>query len=136
MRQWPDWWEPAPEGLPPWAAAIYEGVNDIRYVDVECGGELHKNLMVVFVREDVDGEEYFMPFWTVNALALKAGVTTGRVRQLLRRRRFPNAFKLNRQWLIPDDDVKAYLAYPDTRRKDVPRQGTLSEVAEGETDVT
>lgn len=56
--------------------------------------------------------------WTVSAVATEAGITEGRVGQLLIGGRFPNAFKLGRPWLIPDADVKAYLARPDRRRKD------------------
>lgn len=63
--------------------------------------------------------------WTVSAVASEAGISEARVRKLLREGRFPNAFKLGRPWLVPDADVRAYLAHPDMRLKDVPRQATL-----------
>ena len=55
--------------------------------------------------------------WTVGAVSTAAGICEQRVGQLLVGGRFPNAFKLGRVWLIPEEDVKAYLACPDRRRK-------------------
>lgn len=69
---------------------------------------------------------------SVEVVCSLAGVTPGRVRQLLRAGRFPNAFKIGRRWLIPQDDVDAYLAYPDRRRRDVPKQGALALEPDGE----
>lgn len=63
--------------------------------------------------------------WTVETTALLVGLSRSRIRHLLAAGRFPGAFKIGRYWLIPDADLKAYMAHPDRRRKDVPRQGEL-----------
>lgn len=68
-------------------------------------------------------------YFTVSRVAQVVGVTDGRIRQLLLAGRFPNAVKVTGTWLIPYGDVSTHLRYPDARRKEYPRQGTLSEVA-------
>jgi len=68
--------------------------------------------------------------WTVKAVAREAGISEVRVRQLLGEGRFPRAFKFARAWLIPEDDVRAYFAHPDRRRKGEVRQGALPGVSE------
>jgi len=59
----------------------------------------------------VDGIEMF----TAAELALEAGVTQSRVRQLCARGRL-NARKIARDWLIPRADGEAYLSSEARRR--------------------
>lgn len=54
---------------------------------------------------------------TTEKVARLLGVTVGRVRQLVRAGRFPDAVKVpGGSWLIPDSDIADYLTWPDRRR--------------------
>lgn len=68
--------------------------------------------------------------WTTKGVAEQVLVSVVRIRQLLAEGRFPSAYKMVGRWLIPDADVKAYLAYPDRRRKGKSLQGSLPGVQE------
>jgi len=105
---------------------------DVRIEPGEDGRIILNTVVGAGAREARRRDVYF----TIRRVAQVAGVTTGRIRQLRLEGRFPNAVLVEGTWLIPYTDVKAYLAHPDARRKDYPRQGTLSEVAEDDTDVT
>jgi len=54
--------------------------------------------------------------WTTSELAEDQGVSPSRIRQLCIEGRFPNAVKRGRDWMIPDDDVQAWLNSDRDRR--------------------
>jgi len=79
-----------------------------------------KTVQKTFDGEDVEvlsPKELESLIWTTTTLSIEAGVERARIRRLAIDGRFPGAFKVGRDWAIPDESARHWLSNDRDRRR-------------------